>query len=87
MPFPKLAVTAGGVLLFLGGLGILAWFMVPLAVLLLVVFLVPVTFKMHAFWKEKDPMSRMGEYVQFTKNMALVGAVLMLLFVGTVWVY
>jgi uncharacterized membrane protein YphA (DoxX/SURF4 family) len=45
----------------------------------LVLFLVPVTFIMHAFWKIQDPMAKMGETINFTKNIALLGAVLILL--------
>jgi hypothetical protein len=32
---------------------------------------------MHAFWKEQEPQQRMQEMVNFTKNMALVGACLL----------
>jgi hypothetical protein len=34
---------------------------------------------MHAFWKLKDPMARMSDMVNFSKNLALLGAVLLLL--------
>ena len=36
-------------------------------------------FMMHAFWKVQDPMAKMSERVNFTKNMALLGAALILL--------
>ena len=85
--FPKASVSATGLLLFLGGLGVLSWTMVPIAVGMLSLFLILVSFKMHAFWNATDPNLRMNEYINFTKNMALLGGVLMLLFVGTVWVY
>ena len=45
----------------------------------LVLFLVPVTLIMHAPWKVEDPQTKMGETVNFMKNFALVGAVLILL--------
>jgi len=45
----------------------------------LVLFLLPVTYMMHAFRKIQDPMVKMGEMVNFMKNHALLGAVLILL--------
>lgn len=33
---------------------------------------------MHAYWKETDPQARMTENVQFSKDVALAGAALML---------
>jgi len=34
---------------------------------------------MHGFWRETDPQAKMGEMVQFNKDLALGGASLMLL--------
>jgi hypothetical protein len=34
---------------------------------------------MHAFWKVQDPTAKMGEMVNFMKNIALLGAVLIFL--------
>jgi len=39
---------------------------------------------MHAFWKEEG-QTRVVEKIQFLKNMALLGAVLMLLAIPTPW--
>jgi putative oxidoreductase len=46
---------------------------------LIVIFLVPTTFIMHQFWKVSDPMMKMGETINFTKNIALIGSALMLI--------
>jgi len=81
VPYAREGVLVSGVMLILGGLGILLWVYVDLAVLLLSVFLIVTTFKMHQYWKVADPMQRMGEHVNFYKNLALLGGVLMLLFV------
>jgi uncharacterized membrane protein YphA (DoxX/SURF4 family) len=79
VPSAQLAVIVAGVLLAIGGISVL-FNVIPLVGLLaLVVFLVPVTFMMHAFWKVQDPMAKMGEMVNFTKNLALLGAVIMFL--------
>jgi uncharacterized membrane protein YphA (DoxX/SURF4 family) len=66
-------------MLFLGGLGVVLGIYIGLSVLLLSVFLLVTTFQMHQFWTIPDPMARMGEEINFKKNLALLGAVLMLL--------
>ena len=53
--------------------------------LCIVVFLVPVTFMMHAYWQETDPMQRINQRVNFQKNIALLGAALMLLMIPRPW--
>ena len=85
VPAPKLAVVGSGVLLLAGGLGVILGVWVQCALLCLVLFLVPTSFIMHAYWKVPDPMARMGERVNFQKNMALLGAVLMLYSLATPW--
>jgi uncharacterized membrane protein YphA (DoxX/SURF4 family) len=85
VPAPKLLVAGSGVLLLVGGLSILTGFQPTIGVLALVLFLVPVTFKMHDFWAEKDPMAKMTQMVNFTKNMALLGAALMFLAIPQPW--
>ena len=85
VPMAKLAVAVTGFMLILGGLGVILGAWVNLSVLLLSIFLVLVTPKMHAYWKITDPMQQMGERVNFYKNLALLGAVLMLLAIPAPW--
>lgn len=87
VPSSKLAVFVGGILLLVGGAGVVLGAFVPWAVLALAVFLVPVTFKMHAYWKVVDPMAKMGDRVNFWKNLALLGAALSLLAISAPWPY
>lgn len=87
VPFPKAAVIGTGLLLLLGGLGIVLGLYVRFAVLLLVIFLIPVTFKMHQYWKIADPMQKMGEKINFQKNIALAGAAIAYLFIALPWVF
>ena len=82
---PKLAVVMTGILLLIGGVGIILGIYVTWAVAALIVFLVPVTFKMHAYWKVTDPSAKMSEHIQFMKNVALIGGTLAYLFVSTPW--
>ncbi len=87
VPFPRLAVVGSGLLILLGGLGILTGAYVGLSVCALVVFIVPVSVMMHGFWNVSEPNARMMEMILFAKNMALLGAVLMLLAIPTPWVF
>lgn len=79
VPASKSAVAFTGLLLFAGGVSTLfnIYPIVGLAALFL--FLVPTTFIMHAFWKIEDPMAKMGEQVNFMKNLALLGGTLILM--------
>jgi uncharacterized membrane protein YphA (DoxX/SURF4 family) len=85
VPYPKFAVYGTGLLIFLGGLGILFGVYIEWSVALIAIFLIGVTFKMHSFWKDADPMMKMTNQVNFTKNLALLGAALMFLTIPTPW--
>ena len=83
---PNVAVFATGLLLLGGGAGILLGVYVKCAIALLSIFLIGVTFQMHRYWDVPDPMMRSIENVNFYKNLALLGAVLMLLAIPEPWV-
>lgn len=87
VPSPMLAVLGSGVLLLLGGLSILLGAYIAWGVLALAVFLIPVSFTLHAYWKDTDPMTKMGNQVNFWKNLALLGATLCLLAIPQPWAY
>lgn len=84
VPMPKMAVIGTGALMALGGLGVLLGVFPQLAILLLILFLLPTTFMMHDFWNAEGE-ARQAEQINFTKNIALVGALLMLLAITTPW--
>ncbi len=78
VPIPSLAIVVSGILLLLGGISIVLGFMAVVGLICLILFLVPVTFIMHSFWADTDPGARMGNQVNFGKNLALLGAILTL---------
>ncbi|MCX6122381.1 MAG: DoxX family protein [Ignavibacteriales bacterium] len=78
-PLPKLSVAFSGLLLLIGGLSVLFNILPSVGFISLALFLIPVTFIMHAFWKVQDPTAKMHEMINFMKNIALLGAVLILL--------
>lgn len=85
VPAPKLAMSGSGVLLILGGLSLLLGFDPVIGIILLIIFFLGVTPMMHAFWKVGDPAARMAERVNFMKNLALLGALLMMLVIPAPW--
>ncbi|MDD5068563.1 MAG: DoxX family protein [Candidatus Pacebacteria bacterium] len=85
VPSPKIAVYATGILILLGGAGVILGISPVWSLVCLIVFLIPVTFIMHQFWKETDPLQRRIQVSNFLRNIALLGAVLMLLSFPTPW--
>jgi putative oxidoreductase len=78
VPAAQAAVLGGGVLLAFGAVSILLGLWADLGALALVVFLVPTAVLMHSFWKETDPTAKQMETIQFSKDIALAGAAVML---------
>ena len=72
------AVLGGGVLLIAGGISILFGIWADVGALLLVIFLLPTAVLIHNFWTVTDPQERMMEMTQFSKDLGLAGAALML---------
>ncbi len=81
VPSPKNMIMLSGIMILLGGLGILFWREVNIAVILIALFLIPVSFVMHDFWNEKEPMAKMNSYIAFSKNIAILGGALAFLFI------
>lgn len=78
VPFAGLAVVLTGVLMVVGALMVAIGIWPDLGALLLVIFLLPTAFIMHGFWREKDPQMRSMEQTQFFKDIALLGAALVM---------
>jgi len=79
VPAPKLAVVGTGLQMLVGGVMLILGWQVWVAALILVLFLIPVALMMHNFWTVQDQQQRMMEMVQFMKNLALAGALLMVM--------
>lgn len=82
---PAVAVQASGALLVAGGLSVIAGVKPRQGLAAIIAFLIPVSLQMHRFWDIDDPQQRMGEMVNFTKNMALVGAALTMMQINEPW--
>jgi len=84
-PAPKVAVVGTGIILLLGGLSMLLGVYPAIGIVLLIIFLLGVSFQMHTFWKVADAQMKQIDMINFTKNMALVGALLMFLPLPRPW--
>lgn len=78
VPAAGAMVVITGIMLILGSLSIILGIFPEIGALLLIIFLLPTTFMMHAFWKETDPMMKMSEQSSFFKGLALLGGALMI---------
>ena len=74
IPMPDVAVTATGLALTLGGASLVLGIKPELGAIAVAGFLAGVSPLMHDFWKVEDPQKRQAEMINFSKNMALLGA-------------
>ena len=85
VPMAKASVIITGIMMLLGGLGILFGVYIICSVVLLSLFLLGTLIKMHRYWEVTEPMARMGERINFYKNLGLLGAILMLTAIPVPW--
>lgn len=83
-PAPKVAVGGSGVLLLVGGLSVVLGVLPVIGLILIIVFLVPVSILMHDFWAVSEE-EKMNEQINFMKNMGLAGAALALMYGASSW--
>ena len=56
-----------------------------IGIIQLIIFLLGGSFQMHKFWTVADAQRKQIDMINFTKNMALVGALLMFLLLPHPW--
>jgi putative oxidoreductase len=83
VPLASIAVPLSGVISLLGGVSILAGYKARYGAWLIVLFLVPVTVMMHNFWAVPDPMAKTMQQIMFMKNLSMLGAALMIAYLGS----
>jgi putative oxidoreductase len=84
-PAPEAAVVFSGLLLLIGGALVILGAWPSVGLIMIIVFLLGVTPRMHDYWTVQDPNARTVEMINFSKNMALLGASVMLLMVPQPW--
>ena len=82
VPLASFLVPFSGVIAIVGGLLIVLGYKTKLGAWLIVAFLIPVTFTMHAFWKETDPMQKQMQISNFLKNISMLGGAFLITWFG-----
>ena len=83
VPLPSVLVPLAGILALVGGLSVLFGYKAKWGAWMIVAFLVPVTFMMHAFWMVTDPQMHMFQMVNFSKNLSMLGGALLITYFGS----
>ena len=83
VPLASIAVPLSGVIAILGGLSIATGYKAKWGAWLIILFLVPVTLALHAFWKVADPQMSQVQQIMFFKNVSMLGAALMITQMGS----
>ena len=73
---PTAAVTLNAVVQIGAGVMLAAGILPRLAALALATSIVPTTFGGHRFWEQEDPAQRARQRVEFLKNTAILGGLL-----------
>jgi putative oxidoreductase len=66
-----------------GGLSILLGYRPRIGAVLLLVFLVLASYYFHDFWKIGDPKQKQDQMIHFLKNLAIMGAMVLIIAEGT----
>lgn len=86
VPMPKASILISGLLLLFGGLSILTGAYTFIGCLGLLLFFIVVTPTMHDFWHMEDPQQYKAQQVNFLKNLALTGGILVFMAISNeVW--
>jgi uncharacterized membrane protein YphA (DoxX/SURF4 family) len=87
VPAAGVAVLISGLWLTLGGISVMAGIRPQIGLLMIAAFLFVVSPMMHDYWAATDDNTRMNDFLNFTKNIALAGAALMMLSIPVPWTY
>ena len=85
VPAPEAGVIASGAALAIGGASLILGIKPKWGAAAILGFLAGVSPVMHDFWRHEDPNQRMNELINFSKNLALLGAAVALMGVDEPW--
>jgi putative oxidoreductase len=83
VPSPELLLPIAAGLELIGGLMVATGFQARVGGVLLILFLVPVTFFMHNFWQLEPGGERMNQMINFMKNVSITGGALLVVAFGS----
>lgn len=82
VPFADIFVPISGVMAIVGGLSVAVGVKARIGALLLILFMIPVTFIMHNFWSISDPQTAQMQMTHFMKNLAIFGGLFFMAYYG-----
>lgn len=82
VPMASFLVPFSGAMAVVGALMVVFGLKARWGALLLILFLIPVTFTMHNFWAVSDPMMSQIQKINFLKNLGLLGASFLIFYHG-----
>jgi putative oxidoreductase len=83
VPFASIVVPFSGIMEIVGALSIIFGYRARIGALLLIIFLVPVTFIFHQFWTVQDPMAKQMDMINFFKNISIIGGAFIIAYFGS----
>ena len=87
VPMPGASIIVSGLWLVVAGLSVMLGFRPEIGLVMIALFLAGVTPVMHNYWTASDPNARLGDLINFQKNLALLGAALVMLALPRPWPY
>ena len=82
LPAVHVLLSVAVALEIIGGVAVLLGLFARFGALALLAFLIPVTVIMHNFWALEEGPERMGQMINFMKNVSIMGGVTMVLALG-----
>lgn len=87
LPYPRILVYVCALLAILGGIGIIIGSHMNLALAAIILMLVFTSLRLHDYWNADTPEAIAIEMSLFLKNIALLGAALMMYSILSPWAY
>ena len=82
VPYAEFLVPFSGALAVLGGISILLGYKARLGAWMIILFLIPVTLKMHHFWDIQALGLKVVQQAMFMKNLSMLGAAFLIAYWG-----
>lgn len=82
VPEPQILLPLAIAVLFIGGIMVLVGWKARWGALALIAFMIPATLYFHGYWSYPEAL-QLNQFHHFVKNLAIIGALLMLLGMGS----
>src|SRR5262245_5115979 len=79
VPLPEVSLVLAIIFLIVGGASVVVGYQARIGATLLAIFIVLASVFFHNFWALTDPKAQQEQMVQFMKNLAILGGLLMII--------